>query len=56
LKKGGWFRGVFRRSWFLLTRVSGVPMLERAAMKKWGDHPAYLQMLASTWAVLPKLW
>eukprot|EP01046_Picozoa_sp_COSAG06_P008964 COSAG06_NODE_459_length_15440_cov_87.208135_21_plen_32_part_00 len=31
-------------------------MLERAAMKKWGDHPAYFQMLASTWVVLPKLW
>ena len=32
----------------LLTRISGLPMLERRAMKRWGDDPAYRQYVAST--------
>lgn len=36
----------------LLTRVSGVPMLERRADRKWGDDPAYQAYKAST----PVLW
>ena len=32
----------------LLTRISGLPMLERRAMKRWGDDPAYQQYVAST--------
>lgn len=32
----------------LLTRISGLPMLERRATKRWGDDPAYRQYVAST--------
>ena len=43
-------------SWFLLTQVSGVPLLARTNNKKWGDFPEWGKFLASTWPVLPKLW
>ncbi len=36
----------------LLTRISGVPLLERRGMKKWGDDPAYQQYVASTPALM----
>ncbi len=32
----------------LLTRVSGLPMLERRAMKRWGDEPEYQAYVANT--------
>jgi steroid 5-alpha reductase family enzyme len=32
----------------LLTRVSGVPLLERAAEKRWGNEPAYRAYVART--------
>lgn len=32
----------------LLTRISGVPMLEYRGKKKWGDEPAYQEYLAET--------
>jgi len=37
---------------YLLTQVSGVPMLRKANMRKWGNDPAYLKYLDST----PLLW
>jgi len=33
---------------FLLTRVSGVPLLERAAEKRWGGEKAYREYVART--------
>ena len=38
---------------FLLTRVSGVTMLEQAALKRWGDNPDYRAYLDSTPALVP---
>lgn len=38
----------------LLTRVSGVPMLERRAKKKWGDDPDYQQYVESTPVLVPR--
>jgi len=35
-----------------LAQVSGVPMLRKANMRKWGNDPAYLKYLDST----PLLW
>ena len=32
----------------LLTRVSGIPLLDRAAKKKWGEDPSYLAYIGST--------
>ena len=37
---------------YLLTRVSGVPLLRSANMKKWGNDAAYLRYLSVT----PLLW
>jgi steroid 5-alpha reductase family enzyme len=37
----------------LLLRVSGVPMVEKAGQKKWGDDPAYQQYMKSTSCILP---
>jgi steroid 5-alpha reductase family enzyme len=34
--------------YLLLTRVSGLPMLESAANKKWGDNPKYLSYKKNT--------
>ena len=38
---------------FLLTRVSGINLLERAGKKRWGDDPAYRAHLDSTPALVP---
>jgi steroid 5-alpha reductase family enzyme len=40
---------------FLLTRVSGVPMLEKSADEKWGGQPDYEAYKASTPVLIPKL-
>lgn len=37
----------------LLTKVSGVPMLEKAGMKKWGSDPKYLEYMKTTPCILP---
>ena len=37
--------------YILLTRISGVTMLEARGMKKWGDDPEYLNYIKDT----PKL-
>ena len=43
-------------TYFLLSRVSGVPMLEAAARKKWGKDPKFHAFLARTWPIMIKLW
>lgn len=40
---------------FLLTRVSGINLLERAGKQRWGDDPAYRAYLDSTPALVPFL-
>lgn len=37
----------------LLTRVSGIPMLEQRALERWGDDPAYQDYLARTSTLIP---
>ncbi|MEM6768033.1 MAG: DUF1295 domain-containing protein [Bacteroidota bacterium] len=39
--------------WLLLTRVSGIPMLERKADKKWGGKPDYERYKLHTPVLLP---
>lgn len=34
--------------YLLLTRISGIPLLDRLALKKWGADPAYLAYIEST--------
>lgn len=38
---------------FLLTRVSGIPMLERKAEKRWGDDADYEEYKRSTPVLVP---
>ncbi|XP_060677062.1 uncharacterized protein si:ch211-210c8.6 isoform X2 [Hemiscyllium ocellatum] len=38
--------------WYLLTHVSGIPILEKQAMSRWGHDPTYLQYVRNT----PALW
>ncbi|MDG2044584.1 MAG: DUF1295 domain-containing protein, partial [Maricaulis sp.] len=38
--------------WFLLTRVSGVPLLEASADRRWGGDPEYEAYKAATPALL----
>lgn len=38
----------------LLTRVSGIPLLERQGRQRWGDDPAYRAYLASTPTLIPR--
>ena len=37
----------------LLTRVSGLPMLERRAAKRWGDEPEFRAYTANTSVLVP---
>ncbi|MCA9984589.1 MAG: DUF1295 domain-containing protein [Anaerolineales bacterium] len=39
---------------FLLTRVSGIPILEARADEKWGNRPDYQQYKATTPVLIPK--
>ncbi len=39
----------------LLTRVSGIPLLEKKADEKWGERPDYVRYKASTPALVPRL-
>lgn len=39
----------------LLVRVSGIPLLERRADERWGDHASYRQYKANTPVLIPRL-
>ena len=38
----------------LLTRISGIPLLERRARKRWGGEPAYERYVQSTPSLVPR--
>ena len=48
-----WVSPVF--VYILLTKVSGVPILDRRAMEKWGDDPSYLLYRENTPEIMPRL-
>ncbi|XP_060066312.1 uncharacterized protein LOC132546606 [Ylistrum balloti] len=41
---------------YLLTNVSGIPLQQRSAMKKYGSDPAYLEYLKTTPKLVPFIW
>jgi len=41
---------------YLITRISGIPMLEQYADKKWGALPQYQQYKANTACLIPYIW
>ena len=42
--------------YLLLTRISGLPMLERSADKRWGGEPEYEAYKANTPVLFPTPW
>jgi steroid 5-alpha reductase family enzyme len=46
-----WISPVF--IYLLLTKVSGIPILDRRALEKWGDDPEYQKYRARTSLLLP---
>ena len=40
----------------LLTRISGIPLLESRAQARWGNDPAYQTYVRTTPALIPRLW
>lgn len=40
---------------FLLTRVSGIPLLEKKAAEKWGDDPGYAAYKSTVPTLIPRL-
>ncbi|XP_013378918.1 uncharacterized protein LOC106150581 [Lingula anatina] len=41
---------------FLLIKVSGIPLLEKAGLKKWGSNPAYQDYLRDIAVLVPYVW
>ncbi|BFZ01299.1 hypothetical protein BsWGS_04338 [Bradybaena similaris] len=41
---------------YLLTKVSGIPLLESAAQKKWGSVPQYQAYVQNTAVLVPFIW
>ncbi|XP_071102209.1 uncharacterized protein [Haliotis cracherodii] len=41
---------------FLLTQVSGIPLLEKYASKKWGSNPQYQLYVKNTAKLVPYIW
>ncbi|MEC7829076.1 MAG: DUF1295 domain-containing protein [Actinomycetota bacterium] len=42
--------------WLLLMKISGAPMLEAKADRRWGHEPAYNEYKKTTPLLLPRLW
>ncbi len=40
--------------WLLLTKISGIRMLEASAQKRWGDDPEYIRYVSNTPMLVPK--
>jgi len=53
LEKLAWISPVF--VYLLLTKVSGVPLLDKRALAKWENDPDYLQYRADTPVLFPRL-
>ena len=56
------FTGLERVAWIsplfiylLLTKVSGIPILDKRALEKWGDSPEYQKYRENTPALIPRL-
>ncbi|XP_054720446.1 uncharacterized protein LOC129230080 [Uloborus diversus] len=41
---------------FLITRISGIPILEKHGLQKWGNDPKYISYVKDTSILIPYLW
>lgn len=53
LEKLAWISPIF--VYFLLTKISGIPMLDKRALTKWENDSEYLQYRANTPVLFPRL-
>lgn len=53
LERVAWISPVF--IYLLLTKISGIPLLDRRALEKWEDHPGYQNYREKTPALFPRL-
>ena len=52
LERVAWISPIF--IYLLLTKVSGIPILDRRALEKWGDHHEYQKYRDETPALIPR--
>jgi len=53
LESVAWVSPIF--IYLLLTKVSGIPILDKRALEKWGDDPEYQKYRENTPALIPRL-
>ena len=53
LERVAWISPIF--IYLLLTKVSGIPILDKRALEKWGDDPEYQTYRDNTPALIPRL-
>jgi steroid 5-alpha reductase family enzyme len=53
LERVAWISPIF--IYLLLTKVSGIPILDKRALEKWGDDPEYQKYRDKTPALIPRL-
>ena len=53
LERVAWISPIF--IYLLLTKISGIPILDKRALEKWGDDPEYQKYRDDTPALLPRL-
>ena len=53
LERVAWISPIF--IYLLLTKVSGIPILDQRALEKWGDDPEYQKYRDTTPALIPRL-
>ena len=53
LERVAWISPIF--IYLLLTKVSGIPILDKRALEKWGDDPEYQKYRENTPALVPRL-
>ena len=53
LERVAWVSPIF--IYLLLTKVSGIPILDKRALEKWGEDPEYQKYRENTPALLPRL-
>lgn len=53
LERVAWISPIF--IYLLLTKVSGIPILDKRALEKWGDSPEYQEYRENTPALIPRL-
>ena len=53
LERVAWVSPIF--IYLLLTKVSGIPILDQRALEKWGDDPEYQKYRENTPALIPRL-